>query len=156
MPENRVNTTISPEDLAAIQAAIATLKEKLPFLLSLTPEESKTLLRLGDKSRAFVAKALELATQHPEILPGLFDRQEMEHDLELFESLYPIQMALTELTKQVTDTTAVAGNEAYTAARLVYSYAKASDLDGELEPYLDDLGKRFRRSRRKRSEASGE
>jgi hypothetical protein len=156
MPENRVSATILPEDLEAIQAAIATLKEKLPFLLSLTTEESKSLLRLGDKSRAFVAKTLEFASQHPEILPTMFDLQEMEEDLSLFEALYPIQMALTELTEQVTDTMAVAGSEAYAAARLVYSYAKAGNLDGELEPYLEDLGKRFRRARAKRAESSGE
>ncbi len=156
MAENRVSATLTPEDVEAILGAIATIKERLPFLLSMTSEESKALQRLGDRSRGFVAKALELATQHPEILPGLFDRQEMADDWELFEALYPIQKALEELTAQVSDTTAIAGSEAYGAARLVYNYAKAGNLDGELEPYLEDLSKRFRRSRLKPSESGPE
>ena len=78
--------------------------------------------------------------------------QEMQDDLALFEALYPIQMELSQLYAMVEDTTAVAGSEAFTAARMVYNYAKASDMEGELEPLLQDLGKRFRKSRRKTSE----
>jgi len=152
MPENRVSATLPPQDIEAIKAALATIREKLPFLLALTPEESKSLNRMGDKSRAFVAKAAEVAVQHPEILPGVFDLQEMQDDLALFEALYPIQMELSQLYAMVEDTTAVAGSEAFTAARMVYNYAKASDMEGALEPLLQDLGKRFRKSRRKTSE----
>lgn len=54
-------------------AAIATIKTKLPFLIDLSVEERKALLKLGDKSRAFVSKALEVATQNPDFLPRSFD-----------------------------------------------------------------------------------
>ena len=153
MPDNRVSATLPQDDIAAIKAAIATIREKLPVLLALTPEESKSLTRMGDKSRAFVAKALEVATQHPKILPGVFDLQEMKDDLSLFEALYPLQMELSQLYSMIEDTTAVAGSEAFTAARMVYNYAKASQMEGELEPLMEDLGKRFRASRRKASNA---
>jgi len=148
MTENRVSATLTKEDIAAIMTAIATIKTKLPFLLDLTPDESKTLARMGDKSRAFVTKALELATQNAEILPRAFDLEEMQQDLELFESLYPIMMALAQLSKLVSDTTAIAGSESYAAARLIYSYAKASNLSAGLEPLIDDLGKRFKKSKK--------
>ena len=147
MAENRVDVTLTPEDLQAISGAIATLEEKLPFLMTLTLEESRGLARMGDKSRAFVVKALDLARKHPEILPGLFQISEMEADLKLYEDLYPVLMQLTALQAQLADTTAIAGSEAYGAARLIYSYAKSSGLAGDLEPYLDDLGKRYRKRR---------
>ena len=151
MPEKCVSATIAQADLDAIKTAIQTLRDKLPFLIALTPEESKSLNRMGDKSRAFVAKAMEVALQHPEILPGVFDVQEMRDDLSLFEQLYPIQMELSQLYTLIEDTTAIAGSEAFTAARMVYNFAKACEMEGELEPLLDDLGKRFRKSRRKTS-----
>jgi hypothetical protein len=44
----------------AVMAAIATIKDKLPFLLDLTVEQRKSLPNMGDKSRAFVSKALEV------------------------------------------------------------------------------------------------
>lgn len=49
--------------------AIATIKEKLPFLVDLSADDRKTLPKMGDKSRAFVSKALEVAAQNPEFLP---------------------------------------------------------------------------------------
>ncbi len=51
MTENRISASLSPEDKLAVLAAIATIKEKLPFLLGLSRSESKSLQRLGDKSR---------------------------------------------------------------------------------------------------------
>jgi len=120
MPKNLVSATLSPQDRDEILAAIATIKTKLPFLLTLTPEESKSLPRLGDKSRAFTAKALEIALQQSDFLPRALDIEEFKQDLALFEALYPITVALTQLAELVNDTTAVAGSEAYGAARIVY------------------------------------
>lgn len=50
MPENRVNASISGENRTAIIAAIETIRDNLPFLLDLTPEERQTMLKLGDRS----------------------------------------------------------------------------------------------------------
>jgi hypothetical protein len=148
MTENRISASLTQEDIEAIMSAISIIKAKLPFLIDLTPEEAKSLSRMGDKSRAFVSKSLELATQNPKILPGYFDLEEMKQDLELFEALYPIAMALSQLSKLVDDTTTIAGSESYSAARLIYSYAKVSDLSAGLEPLIDDLGKRFKKSKK--------
>jgi hypothetical protein len=147
MPKNLVSATLSPQDRDEILAAIATIKTKLPFLLTLTPEESKSLPRLGDKSRALTAKALEIALQQSDFLPRALDIEEFQQDLALFEALYPITVALTQLAELVNDTTAVAGSEAYGAARIVYNYAKNSGLSEGLEPLIDDLGKRFKQSK---------
>jgi hypothetical protein len=63
MTDNRISANLTPEDVAAIQAAILTIKEKLPFLVGLTKEERISMLKLGDKSRAFVQKTMELVKQ---------------------------------------------------------------------------------------------
>ncbi|NJK59693.1 MAG: hypothetical protein HC918_04785 [Oscillatoriales cyanobacterium SM2_1_8] len=142
--DNRLSAELTAADLAAIRAALATIQEKLPFLIDLTPEESKTLARMGDKSRAFVAKALEVAESNPEILPGFFEVSEMRQDLTLYEALYPVAMQLAQLSELVNDTIALAGSEALTSARLVYKFAKASNVGAGLEPLIADMGKRFR------------
>ncbi len=144
MTENRISTTLTAADQRAIHGAIATIREKLPFLLDLTPEESKSLARMGDKSCAFVAKALEVAEGNPEILPRSFDTAEMRQDLELYKALYPIAMQLAQLSELVNDTMAIAGSEALTSARLVYKFAKASNLNAGLEPLIEDMSKRYR------------
>ncbi len=69
---------------------------------------------------------MEVATQNPGILPGMFDLNEMRKDVELTNALQPIIMALSQLQGMMDDTMRVATSEAYTAALNVYSYAKAS------------------------------
>ncbi|KAM3099919.1 hypothetical protein ACKFKF_13095 [Phormidesmis sp. 146-12] len=145
---NRISTTLTKADREAVMEAIATIKSKLPFLVGLTAEQRQGLPKMGDKSRAFVIKALELATQNPDFLPRAFDLDEMRRDVELFEAMYPIVVALSQLQTLVDDTTMAAGSEAYAAALQVYGYAKASGQGAGLEGVLGELGQRFHRKPR--------
>lgn len=58
MSDNRISASLSQADRDAVMKAIATIREKLPFLVDLTTEERRSLPKMGDKSRAFVSKAL--------------------------------------------------------------------------------------------------
>jgi hypothetical protein len=145
MPDNRISTTLSTNDQADVLAAIKTIRDKLPFLLDLTPEERRSLPRMGDKSRAFVAQALTVAEQNADILPRSFDTAEMRKDVELAQALEPILAALAQLYELVEDTYLEVGSEAYVAALAVYQYAKAGGKGAALDNLLDALGQRFAR-----------
>ncbi|MFN6564637.1 MAG: hypothetical protein RMY28_033235 [Nostoc sp. ChiSLP01] len=149
MADNKVNAKLSSADREAVMQAIVTIREKLPFLIDLTTEERKALPKLGDKSRAFVSKALEIATQNPDFLPRSFNLNEMRQDIELFEALYPIMLSLTQLQELVDDTSVAVGSEAYAAGLMVYNYAKVSGKGAGLETMVDDLGRRFARKAKK-------
>ncbi|MBD2076555.1 hypothetical protein H6F86_22235 [Phormidium sp. FACHB-592] len=146
---NRISAALTQTDREAVMDAITTIKTRLPFLIDLTAEECKALPKMGDKSRAFVSKALEVATQNPDFLPRSFDLEEMRKDVQLFEAMYPIVVALAQLQELVDDTTTAAGSEAMAAALQVYSYAKASGQDAGLEGLVEELGQRFARKTRK-------
>ncbi|MGC1374778.1 MAG: hypothetical protein WA821_01055 [Anaerolineales bacterium] len=143
MSNNRVSATLSPADQKAVLDAIATIKQKLPFLVDLTPDERHGLPRLGDKSRAFVSKAAQVAAQNPDFLPRSFDVDEMRRDADLFEALQPIDLALTQLQELLDDTLVEVGGEAYAAALAVYSYAKNSGQGQALDSVADELSRRF-------------
>lgn len=148
MPENRVNASISEENRTAIIAAIKTIRDNLPFLLDLTPSERQTMLKLGDRSIAFVVGALGVATENQDFLPRSFDVDEMKRDVELYQALENISRLLTQLQELVEDTKMTVGSEAYAEALVVYNYAKNSSLGSGLDDVVDDLGRRFaRRSR---------
>ncbi|BAY11202.1 hypothetical protein [Calothrix sp. NIES-2098] len=144
-----ISATLAQKQRDEVLQAIATIKEKLPFLIDLTNEERKALPKMGDKSRAFVSKALEVATQNPEFLPRSFDLEEMRKDVQLFEALYPVLLSLSQLHELVDDTSLAVGSEAYAAALQVYNYAKASGQGGGLETVVDEMGQRFARKSRK-------
>jgi hypothetical protein len=149
MPAKQISAALTQSDRDAVLAAIATIKQKLPFLMDLTLEERKALPKMGDKSRAFVTKALEVATQNPDFLPRAFDLDEMRKDVQLFETMYPIVMAMTQLQELLDDTYVTVGSEAYSSALQVYNYAKASGQGSGLEAVVDELGQRFARRTKK-------
>ncbi|MBD2204262.1 hypothetical protein H6G33_26545 [Calothrix sp. FACHB-1219] len=149
MADTQVSAKLTAADREAVMEAIGTIRQKLPFLIDLSTEERKALPKLGDKSRAFVSKALEIAAQNPDFLPRSFDVDEMRRDIELFEALYPILLSLTQLQELVDDTSVAVGSEAYAAGLLVYNYAKASGKGAGLDSMVDDLGRRFARKAKK-------
>ena len=145
---NRVDATLLETDREAALAAIATIRQKLPFLIDLTADERHSMIKLGDKSRAFVSKALEVAIQNRSSLPQSFNLDEMRRDVQLFEDLQPVMMAVNVLQDLIEDTFMQAGSEAYAAALAVYSYVKVSRTGDALEVAADDLGRRFARKAR--------
>lgn len=145
MSDNRISATLSQADQQAVLSAINTIKEKLPFLIDLSPEDRRALPKMGDKSRTFVQQALEIATQNPDILPRSFDTEEMRKDVELLAQLSPIVTALAQAQEFVEDTYIALGSEAYTAALLVYQYARAAGKGAALDTALDALSQRFAR-----------
>jgi hypothetical protein len=145
MPDNRISAALTQADRQAVLAAVNTIREKLPFLIDLTPDERRTLLRMGDKSRGFVAQALTVAEQNEDILPRSFDVAEMRKDVDLLAALDPIMASLSQLSELVEDTYMAVGSEAYASALLVYQFARAAGKGAALDGALDALGQRFAR-----------
>src|ERR1044072_697890 len=120
MQDNKISATLSDADRQDVMAAINTIRQKLPFLTDLTPDERRALPKMGDRSRAFVSQALELATQNPNILPGGLTTAEMRKAVDLVDALAPIMTALMQLGELAEDTYMAVGSEAYPSALLVY------------------------------------
>ena len=86
MNTNRVSATLSTADQEAVMTALGVIRERLPFLIDLTTAERVILPKLGDKTQPFVRKAVDIALQHPELLPAGF-LDEMRKDAQLLEGL---------------------------------------------------------------------
>lgn len=150
MPVNRISAALTAADRDAVLAAIKTIRQKLPFLVDLTPDERRSLPKFSNKSIEFIRKAYELALASQDFLPRGFNIDEMRKDMELYEALYPIQQAQTILAEMVDDTSTAAGAEAYSAALTVYQFAKNSNVGtAGLDEVVDTLGKVFGRKSKK-------
>jgi hypothetical protein len=152
---NAISATLSTADRLAIAQSVTTIRERLPFLVDLMSNERSALPKMGDKSRAFVGKALEVASQNSEFLPRSFEVEEMRKDLELYDDLASLLMTLAQLQDLVDDTCLVVGSEAYSAALTVYNYAKTSGQNANgLEPLVKEMKQRFRRTRKPKAVAT--
>lgn len=146
--ENRVDVVLTPEQMEAVKAGLASLGSILDFAVPLTGADRVALLKLGDKSVAFVNKSLEAAKAHPGSIPPAVKVDELERDVKLYDQLNEIARRLATLQRAVEDTAMVAGSEAYQAALQVYGFLQAGvKFEPGLGEVVNELGRRFRRQR---------
>jgi hypothetical protein len=138
-----VSAEFSIEDQQAALESIQQL-QSLPFLIGLSNADKRKITKMGEKSRTFVDRALSVAKQNPDILPTRFDIEEFERDVDLYNTLYPINTALSKLNELVDSTLMAVGSDAYTTALDVYALAKISKGVTGLEDLRSALGNRFR------------
>jgi hypothetical protein len=152
--ENKVSIEISQEAIKKITDSIEVILQNLPKLVNLKTEERSHLLKLGDKSLAFVTKCLEYAIQNPSVVPAFLDVNEFKKDVESFTNFQKILYPLQQLTEMADDTAMLTGSEAYTAALIFYNAVKVAVKAGVpgMKNIEDDLKERFPGRSRKSSE----
>jgi hypothetical protein len=147
MVSNKVSYEITQEQIQAIATAVETINNALPFLVTLTPRDRRTILRAGDRDQAFIRRSLQVANVVEQHLPRSFEIDEMRRDIDLAEAIYPIMIDISQLAQKLSDTHVVLNSEAYSAALEVYSTTRrVKDLEGLAGPFAE-LKRRFVRRR---------
>jgi hypothetical protein len=147
MPYQNISATVSDATIQSIKDAVASIQQKLPFLISLTPDERKAIFKTGPNSLSFVENALQAAENNPDIFPKSFDADEFESDVNLFAALTDINTVVAQLASEIDDTRMAVGGEAMQEATEVYNYVKAAVKKSPgLKPVADQLGARFQKA----------
>ena len=145
MSYQNIAAALSPQDIQEIKAALQTVQRKMPFLITLSTEERRKLVKMGDKSLAFVNNSITAAQSNREILPATFDVEELVQDYQLAAALTELLISMQQLTEQVDDTLMAVGSEAMTSSLTVYDYVKtASKKTPGLKTVAEQLGERFK------------
>ncbi len=150
--KNQISAAITAEQSTAVLESINSINESLKHVLTinLTADDRLAMLKMGDKTLAFVQKALEYATQHESLRPAFLDLPEAKKDYELAASLQVVKQRLSALLRAVEDAEMMAGGEAYEAALIFYNSVKGaarSNIAGS-QAIENDLKQRFPRRRR--------
>lgn len=150
MPYQDINVTLADKDLQEIKQAIATIQQKLPFLITLNTTERKRLYKMGDKRLAFVQTSLNTAQGNQNILPASFDLNGFANDYRLAVALMEVEVLLNQLSEQVDDTLLAVGSEAMTNSLTVYDYVKtAAKKTPGLKGIVEQLSTLLRATRSK-------
>lgn len=142
---NLVSASIAAADKTAVQTAIQTINGKLPFLISLTNDERKGGIKLGDKTVAFILKAIDYAEANPMLVPPYVNLVEIKKDYTLQQDLIEIQQWMAELLQKIEDTQQEAGVEALNGILGFYQAVRVAtekDVPGARAIY-EDLSQRF-------------
>lgn len=145
--ENLISLTIPAETMTAITTSLNELETQLKTYLqfNLTADERQSLRSMGDKSLAFVQKALDYAETTPSLCPNYLDLAEAKKDFSLAHDLNQVLQRVSKLQRAVEDTMMVAGSEAYDAGLIFYNSVKGAsrvNVPGSQAIY-NDLQQRF-------------
>jgi hypothetical protein len=151
MPQqNLVSATLSDGDQTAALTAITTIKNKLPFLISLTPDQRKSLPKMGDNGTPYVDKAYQFASQNTDKLGADFGMDDFTEDYELFQQLQPIVTAMSELSESISDTELALGSDLMVRSNFAYGLMKVlGKASGSFDELRKDMGTRYSRGPRK-------
>ena len=102
--ENQVSMEITPLVQADVITKLNAVIALLPGLLSLTADQRREVLKMGDKSTAFVAHTYAHAEQHGEFCPSYLDMLEFKKDVDLDKAIYSIKTVVEAFLSNLEDT----------------------------------------------------
>lgn len=120
LSNNRLNTTATATQIAAVKTALQTINTNLPFLIGLTTDERIALPAINVNNKAFTEDAINAAVNNASLIPSYVNVPNMQNDLTLFSQLDEIILLTKQLLERLEDTQLLAGSEAYTSALAVY------------------------------------
>jgi len=154
MGQNLISLALNDAELAAIDAALATLEEHLGALIDLDAEQRRSLPKMGDKSEAFCRQTLNLLALNPQFVPPGLGLDQAERDLAALDVLRSRTHRLQRLTGRAEDSEIALGSEVMRVSLEGYALLKRMGRGSGLEALRQDLGARFgRRASRAKSPA---
>ena len=144
--QNKISVDLDDKDLNASNDAVEVLQKHIvPYLETLPEEEKKELARMGDKTVAFVTKALEYCKTNPSLVPPYLDMEEFERDMDSITKLLGVYRPLLQIVKLLDDSITMAGSDALSAALTFYNALKGAaraNVPGA-DTIYNDLSARF-------------
>lgn len=145
--KNQIAIVIPAADLANINNLVAQLKTAIaPYIHALTADEIKGMLKMGDKTVAFVDKVKDYTVSNPEFIPtDMMSVADFNIDVEALKTLAPVAKNINQISADLQDTLILCGNEAFVPALMYYGNIKfkASNGVASAKPIYEDLKKRF-------------
>jgi hypothetical protein len=148
MNQNLVSIEFAPADLDAIDSALAVLEAKLDALITLTAEQRRKAIKMGDRSEAFCRQTELVLRQNPGIVPGNFDFIGYQQDIAALDALRPRLQRLRTLTDRADDTALALGSDIMSASYDGYALAKVGGKGTALDTLKEAMQTRLTRKPR--------
>lgn len=153
MSQNLIQLTLTPEDYAAIDDALATLETRLSSLIDLSADERRSIVRMGEKSEAFCRQTLMAMDENRKLIPESVGLDDARGDLAQLDVLRSRTLRLQRLAGRCEDTTTALGSDIMSTALEGYGLLKMLGKGSGLAPLRETIASRF--SRRSRVAADG-
>lgn len=143
---NQISTEIPQTVVDDVTKKLKECQDALaPYLQALTPEQARSLFKMGDKTVATVQKVDGFVETNPEFIPSYMDTAEFRKDSRVVKQLAPLASVAGQLASDISDTMTLAGSEALMNALLYYGTVREASAKGVVsaKPIYEDLKARF-------------
>lgn len=128
LTNNRINTTMTAAQVAAVKTALQTIYTNMPFLLGLTIDERRFLPKINVSNKAFAEDAISAVVNNPGSIPAYLNGAQMQNDMTLFTQLDEFAVLTRQLLEKIEDTQMLAGSEAFVSSLASYKiFASAAE-----------------------------
>jgi hypothetical protein len=152
--QNLISLSLTDQDLADFDAALATLRRLMAPMIALKPEDRRELNKMGPKSEAFCSQVLALLANNPGIVPPNLGLSEAVADQKALAQLRPRFALLHQLAEKADDTEMALGSDIITTAFEGYRLLSVSGQGEALKNARRELSRRFSRTRREQEETT--
>jgi hypothetical protein len=142
------NIAITPDQLTAFDNGLTQIEAAVVWALALSPEQRKSLKRMGEKSESFCRQALNIAGQNPQIVPPNVPVAKAAANLATLDEIRPRALRLARLVERLADTDTALGNDIMKVSLNTYRQLKLCGQAEGLEPMRRDLGGLFAKASR--------
>jgi Mlc titration factor MtfA (ptsG expression regulator) len=137
---NPISASIPADQLNQIRDEIRSIRERLDFLVDLSPNERRRLRTLGKKLVAYARQVIRLAKENRNLLPSDLDLDALEARLQLYEDLQLILIYIDPLREGVSDTAVAAGAQVMEEVDMLYRLLKeAAKFNANIDTSLQQL-----------------
>jgi hypothetical protein len=144
--ENRISielpATVEAQFNAKLNEALALIS---PYVVTVSDDAKKGLLKLGDVTTPFVKKAEDYSKTDPEYAPKFLDLEEFYKDTTALYQFDGFIKVLDKLSFVLDDTRSLLANDSYSEAIVYYRSVKfaAENGDAKAKAIYEDLSKWF-------------
>ncbi|WP_313920234.1 hypothetical protein [Tahibacter sp.] len=149
MSQDLVSLSFTAEQLAAADAAITQLETIFAGFIALTPDERRSLNRMGNQSKPFCENTILMMEQNLPLIPPILNPASARQDMLALQQISPLLDRLERLTERGSDTEAALGSDIMALALAGYGALGVAGKGQGLDSLRKQLSVRFAKTRRK-------
>ncbi|MFW5916276.1 MAG: hypothetical protein ACOCTM_02255 [Bacteroidota bacterium] len=139
--KNQIAVEMSDDRLKRIWDNLKGIKDEMPFLIDMTPEERRSRSVMNSARKPFVEKTIAYGEKDPRIVPNYVDIEEMKKSMKLYEQLVELGAEFKRVGEGLSDTAAAIGENLWTGGLSIYDSSKTASRNGVpgIDSVLNDL-----------------
>lgn len=139
--EKKISIDLSDDRLQKVWDKVNGIKQEMPFLIDMSPQERRTRSVMNSARKPFVEKTIAYGEKDPRIVPNYVNIDEMKKNMKLYKQLEELGAEIKRIGEMLSDTGAAIGESLWTGGLSIYDSSKMASRNGVpgIDSVVNDL-----------------